>query len=161
MSAPRFLGVHPATIDAEGRIQLPVLLRDEVNLRSPELSFMASLEADGSVCLRSREGFDAWAERLRAREPGTQRARRTLLAVAAFSAPVKCDKQGRVRVPDGLLRLAGIDRTADAREVVLVGGFDEIRVWSPAGWEAFAAGAREGLEAGLDELLAGAADLAG
>ncbi|MEC8493351.1 MAG: MraZ N-terminal domain-containing protein, partial [Planctomycetota bacterium] len=64
MSSPQFLGVHSATIDPEGRIQLPVQLRDEVNLRSPEFRFMASLEADGSICLRSREGFDRWTERL-------------------------------------------------------------------------------------------------
>ena len=43
MSSPQFLGVHAATIDPEGRIQLPVQLRDEVNLRSPEFRFMASL----------------------------------------------------------------------------------------------------------------------
>lgn len=155
MSSPQFLGVHAATIDPEGRIQLPVQLRDEVNLRSPEFRFMASLEADGSVCLRSREGFERWTERLRSADPRSQDARRTLLTVAAFSAPVKCDKQGRIRVPDPILRLAGIERS-DAREVVLVGGFDEIRVWSPGGWNAFAARAREGLSAGLDELLLGA-----
>ena len=116
---------------------------------------MASLEADGSICLRSREGFERWTERLRSAEPRSQDARRTLLTVAAFSAPVKCDKQGRIRVPDPILRLAGVERS-DAREIVLVGGFDEIRVWSPAGWDAFAARAREGLSAGLDELLLGA-----
>ena len=146
MSSPQFLGVHAATIDPEGRIQLPVQLRDEVNLRSPEFRFMASLEADGSICLRSREGFERWTERLRSAEPRSQDARRTLLTVAAFSAPVKCDKQGRIRVPDPILRLAGVERS-DAREIVLVGGFDEIRVWSPAGWGAFAARAREGLSA--------------
>lgn len=160
MSSPQFLGVHAATIDAEGRTQLPVQLRDEVNLRSPEFRFMASLEADGSVCLRSREGFERWTERLRAADPRSQGARKTLLTVAAFSAPVKCDKQGRIRIPDALLRLAGIDRAA-AREVVLVGAFDEIRVWSPAGWEAFADGARDGFSAGLDELLLGASSPGG
>lgn len=151
---PSFLGVHPATIDAEGRIQLPTALRDEVNVRAPEFGFVATLDGSGSVCLRVREQFDAWVQALRARASVSQGDRRTLLTIAAHTAPVRCDKQGRVRVPDALLGLVGIDRTQkDAREVVLVGGFDEIHVWSPGGWAGWADGARTGLSEGLDRLV--------
>ncbi len=155
MTLPQFLGVHSATIDAEGRIQLPALLRDEVNVRQPEFRFMATLEADGSLCLRSQNAFAAWAALLQSRPALDQRDRTTLLTVAAFSAPVKCDKQGRIRVPDALLNLAGIDRgKADTREVILVGGFQEIRLWSPGSWAEFSREARTGLGEGLDALLA-------
>lgn len=155
MTQPQFLGVHSATIDAEGRIQLPAPLRDEVNVRQPEFRFMATLEADGSLCLRSQSAFAEWAALLQARPARDQKDRTTLLTVAAFSGPVKCDKQGRIRVPDALLNLAGIDRgNADAREVILVGGFQEVRLWSPGGWTEFALEARKGLGQGLDALLA-------
>lgn len=157
MSPARFLGTHVATIDAEGRVQLPAALRDEVNVRQPEFLFVATLEGDGSLCLRERERWEAWSAALGAVPIRDQRDRATLLAIAAHSAPVKCDKQGRVRIPDALLRLVGIDRAdADAREVVLAGGFDEIRVWSPAGWSAFSERARAGLSDGLDRLLGAA-----
>ncbi len=157
MSNSLFLGTHSATIDAEGRIQLPAPLRDELSLRQPEFRFVATLEGDGSVCLREREHWDEWARGLVAGSPRDQQARATLLTVAAHSAPVKCDRQGRIRVPDALLALVGVDRrSAAAREVVLVGGFEEIRLWSPATWEQFADKARADLGVGLDRLLGGA-----
>ena len=157
MSHSLFLGTHSATIDAEGRIQLPAPLRDELSLRQPEFRFVATLEGDGSVCLREREQWDRWARTLVAEAPRDQQARATLLTIAAHSAPVKCDRQGRIRVPDALLNLVGVDRRAPAsREVVLVGGFEEIRLWSPSNWETFAEGARAELGVGLDRLLGGA-----
>jgi len=154
LSSPLFIGTHPATIDAEGRIQLPTGLRDALSLQQPEFRFVATLEGDGSVCLRERERWDSWARDLVARPVGDRRDRATLMTIAAHSAPVKCDRQGRVRVPDSLLALVGVDRRdKDAREVVLVGGFEEIRIWSPEAWARFSEAARADLGAGLDRLL--------
>lgn len=154
---PRFLGTHAATIDPEGRIQLPTALRDEVNLRQPDFGFVATLDGGGSVCLRVRDAFDAWARRLRERASTREADRRTLLTVAAHTAPVRCDKQGRIRIPDALLSLIGVDRTRKGeRDVVLVGGFDEVHVWSPSGWQEWSEAARSGLSPGLDALGQGA-----
>jgi len=150
---PRFLGTHAATIDPEGRIQLPTALRDEVNLRQPDFGFVATLDGGGSVCLRVRDSFEAWAGALRGRASTREADRRTLLTVAAHTAPVRCDKQGRVRIPDALLSLIGVDRSSKGgRDVVLVGGFDEVHVWSPVGWEAWSESARRELSSGLDAL---------
>lgn len=155
MASPQFLGTYQATLDAEGRIQLPAALRDEINFRQPDFRLMATLEGDGSVCLRERADWERWTANLRGvREPLRQRDRRTLLTIAAHSSPAKCDKQGRVRVPDPLLVVLGLDRSkAKAREVVLAGAFQEIRVWSAAGWEEFSASARGTLASDLDDLL--------
>ena len=157
MPSPLFLGTFSATLDGEGRLQLPAALRDEINVRSPEFRLMATLDADGSLCLRQREHFDAWIASLQACPVRDQRARTTLLTVASFSSPVKCDKQGRIRVPDALLKLAGLDRSSPtAREVVLAGGFSELRLWSPSAWKSFAETARKSLGPGLDALLSAA-----
>lgn len=153
LGEPRFTGVHAATVDPEGRLQLPSALRDEVNVRAPDFGFVATLDGSGSLCLRVRERFEEWTAGLRARAGQAQADRRTLLTVAAHTAPVRCDKQGRIRVPDALLGLIGVTRQDKAtREVVVVGGFDELHLWSPAGWEEWSAGARQGLAAGLDAL---------
>ncbi len=156
MAPPNFLGTYQATLDTEGRIQLPAALRDEINFRQPDFRLMATLEGDGSVCLRERADWDRWtAGLLGASEPLLQQARRTLLTVAAHSAPAKCDKQGRIRVSDALLHVLGLDRSkVDTREVVLAGAFHEIRLWSAEGWEEFSSSARQSLGADLDELLA-------
>ncbi len=155
MSSPQFLGTYPATLDGEGRIQLPAALRDEINFRQADFRLMASLEGDGSVSLRGREDWERWtAGLLEERGPVSQRDRQTLMTVAAHSAPVKCDKQGRIRVADALLALLGLSRAkGGAREVVLVGAFREIRLWSAGGWEEFSASARASLSADMDELL--------
>lgn len=155
MSSPQFLGTYHATLDGEGRIQLPSSLRDEINFRQADFRLMATLEGDGSICLRGREDWERWTgELLQDRGPQGQRDRRTLMTVAAHSAPVKCDKQGRIRVTDALLGLVGLSRgKAGAREVVLVGAFREIRLWSAGGWESFSVAARGSLAGDLDELL--------
>jgi division/cell wall cluster transcriptional repressor MraZ len=152
----RLLGEHPATIDGEGRIQLPLALRDEWNLHKPDFALMASLEPDGSLCLRTREDWDHHSEDLRRSPRPSARARQSLLLFAAYSSSVRCDKSGRVRVPDALLELVGIDRKAeDRREVVLVGNFEDVRLWSKEGWQAFRDAAREEFAAGIEELIEG------
>lgn len=154
MSSPQFIGTHAATLDQEGRIQLPAAIRDEVNVRQQDFRLMASWEPDGSLCLRTQEAWADWMGALQRRRPRDQRDRATLLTVAAHSAPVKCDKQGRIRVPDALLALLGIQRADPAgRDVVLTGAFGELRLWSPGGWLAFSEQARPALGEGIDALL--------
>lgn len=150
----RFTGEYPATLDGEGRIQLPLALRDEMNVRSSEFRLMANLEPDGSLCLREQEGWEAYVDDLRSRPTVSLRDRRTLLFLAANSAAVRCDKQGRIRIPDPLLAHAGIDRTkAGRKELVLVGNFDDLRVWHPDRWSAWGETALADFGPGIDALL--------
>ncbi len=152
----RFTGEYPATLDGEGRIQLPLALRDEMNVRSADFRLMANLEPDGSLCLREREGWEAYVDQLRSRPTASLRDRRTLLFLAANSASVRCDKQGRIRIPDPLLTHAGIDRTKSGRkELVIVGNFDDLRVWNPDRWSAFGEEALADFGLGTDSLLEG------
>ena len=155
MVAPTtYLGEYRATLDPEGRIQLPLALRDEMNVRRAELRLMANLEPDGSVCLRERKEWERYVARLRTRPTASMRDRRTLLFLAANSAPVRCDKQGRVRIPDPLLTQAGIDRKKTGRkELVIVGNFDELRVWEPGRWGVFGKEALSDFADGVDALL--------
>ena len=156
VSSSTYLGEFRATLDPEGRIQLPQALRDEMNVRRADFRLMANLEPDGSVCLREQKDWESYVGRLRSRPTASLRDRRTLLFLAANSAPVRCDKQGRVRIPDSLLRHAGIDRTKSGRkELVIVGNFDELRVFEPERWGAFGLEALADFAAGVDALLEG------
>jgi len=142
-AAPRFSGEHVATLDPEGRILLPMPLRNAFNPGREDRTLMANLEPEGCIALREPERWTAYVDRLRARASDAAASRRFLMYLAATSAGVKCDRQGRVRVPDGLLQKAGIERAKGARsEVVLSGNFDDIRIWSPERWAAFEADAR-------------------
>ena len=148
------IGQYRATLDGEGRLQLPLGLRDEMNVRRPGFRLMANLEPDGSICLRERSEWEVFVDSLRQAGETSTRNRRTLLFLAAHSSPVRCDKQGRVRIPDSLLECAGMDRKRKGRkELVLVGNFGDLRVWSPERWEAFGEEALEDFEGGVDCLL--------
>jgi MraZ protein len=150
-----YVGEYAATLDSEGRIQLPTVLRDELNVRRSEFRLMANLEPDGSICLREREQWEAFVDQLRSRPTASQRDRRTLLFLAARSAPVRCDKQGRVRIPDALLTHAGIDRTQPGRkELTLVGNFEDLRVFHPDRWRSLGEEALADFGSGIDALLA-------
>ncbi|HPF15303.1 MAG TPA: hypothetical protein P5218_06730 [Planctomycetota bacterium] len=155
MSSPLLLiGEHPATLDGEGRIQLPVGLRDEINPRATNFSLMANLEPDGSLCLRERRDWERYVEDLRRSHVESARARRALQFLAAYSGAAKCDKTGRVRIPDALLLQVGLDRSVEGRrDVVLVGNFEDIRVWSPEGWAQFREETRAEYGSGIDDLL--------
>lgn len=158
MTQPTHLiGLYKATLDGEGRLQLPLGLRDEMNVRRPDFRLMANLEPDGSICLRERAAWETHVDFLRGAAGESNRHRRAILFFAAHSSPVRCDKQGRVRIPDSLLGSAGMDRQAKGRkELVLVGNFGDLRVWSPERWEAFGKEALEDFERGVDSLLGAA-----
>ena len=160
VSSSTYLGEFRATLDPEGRIQLPQALRDEMNVRRADFRLMANLEPDGSVCLREQKDWESYVGRLRSRPTASLRDRRTLLFLAANSASVRCDKQGRVRIPDSLLAHAGIDRTRTGRkELVIVGNFDDLRVWHPDRWSAWGQEALADFGAGIDALLEGGPEL--
>ena len=148
------IGEHPATLDGEGRIQLPVGLRDDLNPRAALFSLMANLDPEGSICLRERQDWEAYVADLRRSPLETARTRRALQFLAAHSALAKCDKNGRVRIPDALLLQVGLDRSIEGRrEVILVGNFGDVRVWSPEGWTSFRDKARDEYGSGIDDLL--------
>ena len=155
MSNPLLLiGEHPATLDGEGRIQLPVGLRDDLNPRATNFSLMANLDPEGSLCLRERQDWEEFVLDLKRSSMENARTRRAMQFLAAHSAAVKCDKTGRVRIPDALLLQVGLDRSIEgSRDVVLVGNFGDIRVWSPEGWADFRERARAEYGSGIDDLL--------
>ncbi len=93
-------------------------------------------------------------EDLRRSPADSAKTRRTLLFLASSSAPVKCDKSGRVRIPDVLLLQVGLDRSSTVhRDVVLVGNFGDMRVWNPEGWASFREEARADYGSGIDDLV--------
>ncbi len=149
-----FIGQYQATLDGEGRLQLPLGLRDELNVRRSDFRLMANFEPDGSICLRERALWEAFVDGLRHGVGLSARNRRTLLFLAANSSPVRCDKMGRVRVPDPLLERAGIDRRqAGRKELIVVGNFGDLRIWHPDRWAAFGEEALADFSEGVDSLM--------
>lgn len=133
-------GEHRAVLDSEARILLPLALRNTLNPGREEVSLMATLEPEGCIGIRRTDQWDAYVRDLRALAGQSLRHRRLMMILAATSAQVKIDRQGRLRIPDALLAKGGIERAPgkDAKvEVVIAGHFDDLRIWAGARWDAF------------------------
>lgn len=117
-----------ATLDAKGRVLLPVPLRRAV-AELPDRTLVFTY-CRGALWGLTVEDFSAIEERMLRADPlGTG----PLAFAHAFIAPasdVQLDGQGRVRIPSELRRLAHLER-----EVVVHALLNRIEIWDKARWE--------------------------
>jgi MraZ protein len=66
---------------------------------------------------------------------------------ARFLRPVCVDSQGRISIPSELISLAGIEN-----EVVFLGQYDAIEIWSPEGFEEYSRNERFSYEEVAEDL---------
>lgn len=114
-----FLGEFQHSLDAKGRVILPVRFREQL-----EGGAVMARALDGCLAVYPVAEFDRVARKLReARERGSRerQAARTFFAGAVEITP---DKQGRVAVAPHLREYAHLDR-----EVMVAGSFDHIEIW--------------------------------
>lgn len=129
-----FYGEYPSTVDSGGRVIIPAPLRAAARQAGggelPE--FVLRFGEDGCVTIYTAEHWaevEAAVNRAPHGEEGVRRYRRLFFGLAARG---RCDKQGRLRIPQRLLADAGI-----RRDVTIVGVSHEIEVWDRARWEAY------------------------
>jgi len=114
-----FLGEFQHSLDAKGRVILPVKFRDQL-----EGGAVMARALDGCLAVYPPSEFERLSHKLQeVRERGP---RERLAARAFFSGAVEItpDKQGRVAVPPHLREYAGLER-----DVVVSGSFDHIEIW--------------------------------
>jgi MraZ protein len=102
---------------------------------------------DRCLWLYQPEAWDATLAAMRAALDAEQ-SRLLMHHVVAESTLLTLDAQGRLALSDDLRDYAEI-RT----EIVLVGLYDRIEVWSPGRWEAYLAGLEERHEVVLGKIL--------
>ena len=151
----RLTGQHAATLDPEGRLLLAKSHREVLSPDAAELGLVATLDPAGAIALRVEADWERWVARFESL-PESADKRWMLDYVHGNSAPVRLDKQGRVRVPDWLLEKADVARAPEARRrMVIVGAGDHVQVWSPERRQAHEDDQRRRFEAKLDGLLSG------
>jgi MraZ protein len=114
-----FLGEFQHSLDAKGRVILPVRFREQLEGGG----YMAKA-LDGCLAVYPVAEFTQLAAKLgeaRERGPQERQAARSFFAGAVDSTP---DKQGRVAIPQSLREYAHLER-----EVTVVGSFDHIEIW--------------------------------
>jgi len=119
------LGEYEHTIDEKNRLTLPAKFRQAV---AGGLVLTRGLDA----CIYAYP-VPAWErlveDRLEQLDPLSPEARRMERFFFSGAAEVEPDRQGRVMVPQALLKHAGL-----GREVVVAGVRDRLEIWDRAAW---------------------------
>jgi MraZ protein len=121
-----FVGTFRHLLDAKNRLTIPSRWRFEGD-EGPD-SFLALPQGDHVLVLPPAE-IERLYEKLAGKALSDADAQASIQKMFALASSFGCDKQGRVGLPDSLLKDAGIDR-----EAVLVGSLTKFTLWSPDRW---------------------------
>ena len=144
-----FAGEFRCTVDEKGRFVLPPAfraafpseegqdVRSVIVLKSLDLNLWVYPAQEWErKLLATREQLD------------DEQSRLFMHYVVAESAPSEVDKNGRLCMPKRLREYAEIDS-----EVVLIGLYDRIELWSPFRWELYLSRLEERHETALGKIL--------
>ena len=117
-----FMGEYNHSVDAKGRLIVPSKFREQLGNE-----FVVTKGLDGCLFVYSQE---EWIEESLREKPLTSKdARKFMRFFFAGAANCEVDKQGRILLPANLREYAGIDK-----EVVSVGVFSRVEIWSKERW---------------------------
>lgn len=136
-----FRGKHPHTIDAKGRLSIPVRFREDLGKRGTDTLVLA----EGDLCIWAFP-LDEW-ERLESKlgeRPQLAPEMWSFLRMTVSSArecPV--DRAGRTLIPPELREFAGL-----RKDVMIAGALNRFEIWSRERWDAH----YHSLRGGFDEM---------
>lgn len=123
------LGQHRYQVDAKGRIALPSRFRDAF-----KDGIYLTLGQDRCLYAFPREEFQRQAGEVRARPLSAQGARDYRRMFFGNAERAELDKQGRLTIPQRLRARVGVEQ-----DVVVVGVYDHLQIWSGPIWDAYEA----------------------
>jgi MraZ protein len=118
------LGEHDHALDDKNRLTLPARLRDGLGDR-----LVVTRGMDGCLYAYAAPDWQELAGRIRSLDPLSREGRMMQRHFFSGAVDVELDKQGRVVLPAGLLKSAGIER-----EVTVAGMYDHLEIWDRAKW---------------------------
>lgn len=119
-----FLGTYHHSLDAKGRITIPVKYREKLG---PE--FVATVGLDDCIALFPMQRFEEESSKLDSLPMSLAPARGYERILHSQAEYMGMDKQGRVLLPAHLRQLAGIEK-----ELVLIGANTRVEIWSKERW---------------------------
>jgi len=128
-----FVGMYELTIDSKNRLSIPHAIRSKMNCDTDGRSFyIVPGQRRGTLTIYPERYFEQTRSRIPAPERLSEEGYEWRQFEYSQSALVDPDTQGRVLVPERLLKRAGI-----GREVTLIGVQDRLELWSRAEFDAF------------------------
>ena len=123
-----FVGTYRHAVDEKNRVAVPAKWRAAASGAS---EFYVLPSPKNCLVVKSSETIGKMLDKADEIGFGDVKRRDALRTIASRAHGSLVDSQGRINLPDNLLRLAEI-----TGEVVLVGNFNEFEIWSPKRWEA-------------------------
>lgn len=121
----RFIGRFEHSLDAKGRVILPVKFRPEF-----EHGGFLSQHQEGCLALWTPQEFDTQLEVIKEKADQSRDDRNLARVWASGSSEVEVDKSGRMPIPAYLRTFARLES-----DVLVIGAIDRVELWSPSVWE--------------------------
>ena len=120
-----FMGEYNHTIDAKGRLIVPVKFREILGD-----NFIVTKGLDGCLFVYPNDEWTRFEEKLKSLPLTNKNARQFTRFFLAGAAACEVDKQGRILLPQVLREFASLEK-----DVVLVGVASRIEIWSTERWD--------------------------
>ena len=116
-----FFGEYHHQIDGKGRVRIPAKLKEKLG----EHPFITRGPNNSLMVLPHEEAVKLFGERFRSLDPldpVNNKAKRIMASSGIYADE---DKQGRILLPNALIKHAGIDKN-----VVTIGVYTHVEIWS-------------------------------
>ena len=120
-----FMSQYYHTVDAKGRLIVPAKYREQLGDE-----FVITKGLDGCLFVYGNADWEILEKKLTSLPVTNANARKLTRFFLAGATACEVDKQGRILLPANLREYAGIDK-----EVVSVGVFSRVEIWSKDKWE--------------------------
>jgi len=120
-----FLGEYKHSLDAKGRISIPVKFRSELGS-----SAIVTKGLEGCLSLYPKNVWENMAQRIASLPISSASARSFSRLMLSGAMEVEIDKLGRALLPGYLREYAGIDG-----EAVMAGLYNRVEIWDKKAWE--------------------------
>ncbi len=124
-----FTGTYEHTIDAKQRLALPSEVRRSLDPARDGERLYATIIDGPTLALYTERDFERLAARLDDSERSADAVLEYEQVLFSLTRPVELDSQGRVRLPEQLLRMVDL-----GREVVLIGVKDHMQIHDRQQW---------------------------
>lgn len=131
-----FTGNYEMSLDAKGRLNIPAPFAKVLQSLYPDDqgNLVASLSPEKCVKLIPATVWEEKVNQLAALPDLDEHSRSFMRLTMAHSFPVSLDGNNRVRIPQQLLNVCGVEK-----DVTVIGAFRSFEVWNRKAWDEFAA----------------------
>lgn len=125
-----FLSSYTNTVDKKGRVSVPASFRGEMVHHSRQVVVVYAAPKEGFLYAWGYDDFVKFAERIQKMPPMSKERQRLSRTILAAARPLGFDADGRVLIPDALLKMAGIQGKA-----LFAGQGEYFTIWNPEKYE--------------------------